>query len=306
MESPCPAQGWWRRDRSAVPSARFARRLLVVFALLGAIVGPTAHPVGAAQTATVDADALNVRADPGTWAAIVGQTALGQPVSVLAGPTPDGWYQIAGGGVAGWVHGWYLSFGGALGWAAPTDAIWAVDPNAAALAPPGQTPGQAPAGVGGPTDAGWSSAAVPEPGGLAGGPWQETWQPQPVERWVDINRTTQTVSLYEGGQAIGGFWGAMGIDRSDAGFFATANGTYWVYEKYADLSWTDYGQAWVRNWIGFDPNRLNGFHSYSMDWAGQILPDGAGPTGGCVALHPDAAARLFAFVQLGTRVEVHW
>ena len=83
-------------------------------------------------------------------------------------------------------------------------------------------------------------------------------------------------------------------------------GTYWVYEKYWGLSWTDWGGAWVGDWVGFDPVRLNGFHTYSMDTEGQVIPSGDGPTGGCVALAPAAAEQLFSFVSVGTRVEVHW
>ena len=130
--------------------------------------------------------------------------------------------------------------------------------------------------------------------------------PPGPERWVDVNRSTHLVTLYEADVPVATYWAAMGSDGSDDGFFATAIGTYYVYEKYQDLSWTDWGGAWVRDWVAFDPVRLNGFHSYSMDAAGQVIPGGDGPTGGCVALSPEAAAHLFSFVDLGSRVEVHW
>jgi hypothetical protein len=126
-----------------------------------------------------------------------------------------------------------------------------------------------------------------------------------AERWVDVNRTTQMVTLYEGDVAVAAYWAAMGSDPSDDGFFATAVGTHYVYEKYGGLSWTDWGGAWVDDWVGFDPARLNGFHTYLMDMTGQVIPGGDNPTGGCVALAPTAADQLFAFVSVGTRVEVH-
>jgi hypothetical protein len=126
-----------------------------------------------------------------------------------------------------------------------------------------------------------------------------------MEQWVDVNRTTQTVTLYEGDIAVASYWAAMGSDPSDDGFFATAVGTYYVYEKIGGLNWTDWGGAWVGDWVGFDPARFNGFHTYSMDAGGQVIPGGSGPTGGCVALEPAAADHLFAFVSVGTRVEVH-
>jgi hypothetical protein len=132
-----------------------------------------------------------------------------------------------------------------------------------------------------------------------------SWAVDSGERWVDVDRTMQTVTLYEGDSAVATYWAAMGSDSSADGFFATAVGTYAVYEKYGGLSWTNWGGAWVDDWVGFDPARLNGFHTYAMDMSGQVIPGGDGPTGGCVALAPAAADQLFAFVAVGTRVEVH-
>jgi hypothetical protein len=209
--------------------------------------------VRAEGSAAVAAPQLNLRAEPGTWAEVVGQLWQGEHLTLLAGPTPDDWYQVQAGDRTGWAYGDLLALDG----------------------------------VGGALDLSWS--------GVADG----------AERWVDVDRTTQMVTLYEGGVAVASYWGAMGSDPSDDGFFATAVGTYWVYEKYGDLSWTDWGGAWVGDWIGFDPARLNGFHTYAMDTAGQVIPGGDGPTGGCVALAPVAADQLFSFVSVGTRVEVH-
>jgi len=126
------------------------------------------------------------------------------------------------------------------------------------------------------------------------------------ERWIDVDRTSQRVTLYEGDILFASYWGAMGWDQSDDGYYATANGTYYVYEKYADLSWSEYGKVFFNDWVGFDPDRANGFHSYSRDGDGNLLPGGDGPTGGCVALDPSYADAVYAFAQVGMRVEVHW
>jgi L,D-transpeptidase catalytic domain/Bacterial SH3 domain len=226
---------------------------------LAAIVVAIAITVGvpagtwAEGSAAVAAPQLNLRAEPGTWAPVVGQLWQGERLALLAGPTPDDWYHVQAGDQTGWAFGGLLAFDGA------SDAL-----------------GQGGLGVAG-----------------------------SAERWVDVDRTRQMVTLYEGDSAVATYWAAMGSDPSDDGFFATAVGTYWVYEKYWGLSWTDWGGAWVDDWIGFDPTRLNGFHTYLMDAAGQVIPGGDGPTGGCVALAPTAADQLFAFVSVGTRVEVH-
>jgi uncharacterized protein YraI len=211
---------------------------------------PGARAEGGASVAT---PLLNLRAEPGLWAPIVGQVWQGESLALLSGPTPDNWYQVQAGDRTGWALGDLLALDGA-----------------------GDALGQGSAG-------------------LAGG----------GERWVDVDRTTQTVTLFEGDIAVVTYWAAMGSDPSDDGFFATAVGTYYVYEKVWGLSWTDWGGAWVGNWVGFDPSRFNGFHTYSMDPSGQVIPGGDGPTGGCVALEPAAANHLFAFVSVGTRVEVH-
>jgi hypothetical protein len=223
----------------------------VVVAITIAVVAPAGTQ--AQEGVSVAAPQLNLRAEPGTWAPIIGQLWQGESLALLAGPTPDDWYQVQADGQTGWAYGGLLALNGT-----------------------GDALGQE------------TSAAV-------GG----------AERWVDVDRSTQSVTLYEGDVAVAGYWAAMGSDPSDDGFFATAVGTYYVYEKYWGLSWTDWGGAWVGDWVGFDPTRLNGFHTFSMDTEGQVIPGGDGPTGGCVALAPTAADELFAFVSVGTRVEVH-
>ncbi len=126
------------------------------------------------------------------------------------------------------------------------------------------------------------------------------------ERWIDFNRSSQTVTLYEGNTAVASYWGAVGWDGSSDGFFSTAIGTYYVYSKYAPVAWTDWGQTYIKYWVAFDSTRSNGFHSYSLDASGNVLPNGAGATGGCIATDLGAASAIFDFADIGTRVEVHW
>lgn len=239
--------GCWCRARGAVTR-------LAAIAVAVVVVAGVPDGVRAEGGAAVAAPQLNLRTEPGLWAPVVDQLWQGERLTLLAGPTPDDWYQVQAGDRTGWAYGGLLALDGA------TAAV-----------------GQ---GSAGPADS--------------------------AERWVDVDRTTQMVTLYEGGVAVAAYWASMGSDPSDDGFFATAIGTYWVYEKYGGLSWTDWGGAWVGDWVGFDPVRLNGFHTYAMDPAGQVIPGGDGPTGGCVALAPAAADQLFAFVSVGTRVEVHY
>lgn len=126
------------------------------------------------------------------------------------------------------------------------------------------------------------------------------------ERWVDVNRSTRMVTLYEGNNAIDSYYASFGWDESSHGFYSSAIGTYYVYTKNADLAWTDWGQVYIKYWVGYDPERYNGFHSYSLDAYGNTLPNGDGATGGCVALPLWAAEAVYNWVTIGSRIEVHW
>jgi hypothetical protein len=143
---------------------------------------------------------------------------------------------------------------------------------------------------------GWAAGEYLSIGGVGGG----------GERWIDVDRSTGTVTLYDGGAVVATYWAALGWDTSDDGYYATAIGTYYVHSMDASLVWSEPGQVYFTHWIGFDPERANGFHSWSMDEEGNVIPGGDGPTGGCVALEPSAAAEVYAFAEIGMRVEIHW
>lgn len=295
--------------------------LVVLSALMGA-VGPRPLPVDAAEGAHVATDVLNVRDEPGTWGAVLDQLVWGEWVEVLDGPTWDNWYYIGYWGGVGWTLGDYVSFNGVGGYvwdvwgdgdAGLRTAAW-IDTDALNI----RRGASVSADV---VDLVWYGDAVTVIGYTVGGyvpisHWSGTawvWEgyltyggPPGPERWVDVDRSSEWVTLYEGEVVVASFWGAMGFDLSDDGFYATANGTYYVYAKDRDLSWTSWGGVWVTDWVAFDPVRLNGFHSYSRDFRGNVIPEGANPTGGCIALDPWASDFLYDFVRLGTRVEVHW
>lgn len=317
-------QQWRCHGHRGGGANQFGWRVLLAAVVLGVFGAAVLIPpplVGAEEGAVVEVSSLSLRAEPGDWSADVGELRHGDWTEVLAGPTWDGWYQLRAGDLIGWGPGASLSIdsagggnevaiGGAdLGTTAwvITDAVNvrlapSIDASVTDVIQQGSTltvsgeavDGYVPINQG----TGWVQAQFLS---FSGPPVSAD-----ATRWVDIDRSNQQVTLYEGTDPVATYWGAMGRDQSDSGFFATAIGTYYVYEKYQDLSWTVWGRAWVTDWVGFDPVRINGFHSYSMDASGQVIPGGAGPTGGCIALAPEAADHLFAFVSIGSRVEVHW
>jgi hypothetical protein len=129
--------------------------------------------------------------------------------------------------------------------------------------------------------------------------------PEP-ERWIDINRSTGAVSLMVGDSVQATYWASMGWETTADGFYATAVGTYHIYNFDGSLHYTPFADNYISHWIAFDPVRYNGFHSYTKDASGNILPNGDGLTGGCVALAPGDIDAVFAFAEIGMRVEVHF
>ena len=315
-----------RRSRQRLRNAEFASNrvvhgfiaFLLIFSVLAAL---PQRPVSAESAGSVNADVLNLRDDAGTWANIILQMTQDEYVTVLDGPTSDGWYYIDYNGLQGWSYGAYLLVDGSPGWSddsgvggyaatawVATDGLnvradasteaWVMDrldSGAEVTVIGDQVNGFVPIDFYGQRAYVWSEF-VSFDGPVATGP----------ERWIDVNRSSQTVTLFEGDEVVGSYWAAMGWDESDDGFYATAVGTYSVYGKHEDLAWTEWGQAYIEYWVGFDASRINGFHSYSMNENGSVLKNGDGPTGGCIALEPSAAALLFDFAGYGTRVEIHW
>jgi hypothetical protein len=141
-------------------------------------------------------------------------------------------------------------------------------------------------------------------GGGTGGA-TDTSQVANLERWVDINRSTGAVTLYEGDTPLNTFYASLSRSQGED-FYATASGTYYVYAMNASLTYTPFAKAYITHWVGFDPDRRNGFHSYTKDANGNITANGAGYTGGCVALAPGGIEALYDFSFIGMRVEVHW
>ena len=125
------------------------------------------------------------------------------------------------------------------------------------------------------------------------------------ERWVDVDKSAETVRLMAGNEAVARFQASMSEGREN-GFRDTVPGSYTIQSKTADLTYTPYAKNYITYWAGFDPSRENGFHSWVMDAKGRVVPNGDGPTWGCVATAPRDAAQIYDFVEIGTRVEVHW
>jgi len=156
---------------------------------------------------------------------------------------------------------------------------------------------------------GWVWAEYLTPDGVGGGSvtYSEPAAEAVVqEHWIDVNRSQGSVTLFIGNEPQATYWASMGFEETSYGFYATAIGTYYVNWMNADLQYTPYADNYITQWIGFDAERANGFHSYTKDANGDIVPNGGGKTAGCIALAPGDIDAVFAFAYPGMRVEIHW
>jgi lipoprotein-anchoring transpeptidase ErfK/SrfK len=129
---------------------------------------------------------------------------------------------------------------------------------------------------------------------------------EPGERWIEVDRSTKTVTLHEGDQVVAQFPALLGRDPSRDGYYATAVGTFYVHVKEPALTETPFAPGvYLTDFVGFDPARSNGFHSPTRDANGTIVQTGGTATQGCVRLGEDEARFLYDFAYIGMRVEVH-
>jgi uncharacterized protein YgiM (DUF1202 family) len=309
--------------RSLLVNGASGWRVVFCLVLFASLVSATITPARAATDGYIDTDILYLRSEPSPSGAVIAQMVQGDYVAVIDGPTGDGWFYIDWAGFQGWAFGAYLSIGGAPAWEseAPSAAVGGSSGTAwvntdALNVRMGPSTGDAILGTVGqgtelevvgdasngfyPVSYGWDT-------GWVTGDYL-SWSPVTTgtERWIDVDRSSGVVSLMVGNESISAFWGAMGFDLTDDGFYATANGTYYVYDKNAALTWTDWAKGYIEYFVAFDPDRFNGFHTYTMDKKGRVIEGGDGPTGGCIALDPGLAEVLYDFATFGMRVEIHW
>jgi hypothetical protein len=127
-----------------------------------------------------------------------------------------------------------------------------------------------------------------------------------AERWIDVDRRTAMVTLYVGESSLASFQGKIGRDPSADGFYSTAVGTYHVYSMLEGLSSTPFvDDVYLSDWVGFDPERKNGFHSPVREADGRERLTQNPATMGCVRLNSNNAVALFDFAYVGMRVEIH-
>lgn len=258
-------------------------------------------PTSTSWTAEVATDVLNVRDSASLQADVIAALTQGDRVTV-DGANIDGFVPVSasmgGGTIQGWVAVAYLQ---------PIDGTgWAFDPDhGAAIGSPSADQGTVSTG-----DGASGVSEVPSAGtedGSAAVSVVPTATSEPTgEHWIDVNRSTATVTLYVGTTPVAQYSARIGRDPSSDGFYSTAVGTFHVYSMQKELSSTPFvDDVYLSDWVGFDPDRKNGFHSPVRNVDGSVRQPQNQTTMGCVRLGEADAQAVFAFAEIGMRVEIH-
>jgi hypothetical protein len=126
------------------------------------------------------------------------------------------------------------------------------------------------------------------------------------EHWIDVDRSSGAIRLYIGDEVQYVAYGILSQSQGED-YYATATGTYYIYSMNRSLTYTQFAKAYITHWIGFDPDRRNGFHSWTKDANGNIRhANGDAYTWGCVEMAPGDADVIYDFAEIGMRVVVHW
>jgi L,D-transpeptidase catalytic domain len=124
-------------------------------------------------------------------------------------------------------------------------------------------------------------------------------------RWIDVDVTRYEVQLMDGDtvlQTIGPV--AVGEEIDTGAYLSTQTGLFHVYNKLEDLAYDPPYDTYISDWVGFDPDKDNGFHSFLKDVNGVVVNDSTGRiSNGCI--RTGASEQIFAFAEIGMPVFVH-
>jgi hypothetical protein len=130
--------------------------------------------------------------------------------------------------------------------------------------------------------------------------------PPAAGEWIDVDVTNFVVRLMDGKWVLGEVSPVAVGEQIDSGEYAsTQTGLFHVYEKNSDLTFDAQYNAYISHWVGFDPEKANGLHSFLMDEDGNVVNADTGRvSNGCV--RTGAPEEIFGFAQIGMPVYVHW
>lgn len=158
-----------------------------------------------------------------------------------------------------------------------------------------------------PSDAGGKSNTPPGPAATSQPASQASAQAgRPTTgRWIDVDVTRYQVQLMDGTsivRTIGPV--AVGEQINTGEYLSTQTGLFQVYNKIEALAYDAPYDTYISHWVGFDPAKDNGFHSFLKDETGKVVDPSSGKiSNGCI--RTGEAEAIFAFAEIGMPVFVH-
>ncbi|MGE3855902.1 MAG: L,D-transpeptidase [Dehalococcoidia bacterium] len=130
-------------------------------------------------------------------------------------------------------------------------------------------------------------------------------RPPESGRWIDVDVTRYLVRLMDGKQVVREI-GPVAIGRQvDTGAYeSTQTGLFHVYVKTAPRTFDAPYNTYIQWWVGFDPAKDNGFHSFLLDADGKVVDGSTGRvSNGCI--RTGEAEAVFNFAEINMPVYVH-
>ena len=124
-------------------------------------------------------------------------------------------------------------------------------------------------------------------------------------KWIDVDVTGFSVKLMDGDKVVKAI-GPVAVGREvDTGAYeSTQTGLFHVYNKIKDRTFDAPYNTYIEDWVGFDLDKANGFHSFLEDKDGKVVEGGTGRiSNGCIRTGDHAA--VFAYAEVGMPVWVH-
>lgn len=123
-------------------------------------------------------------------------------------------------------------------------------------------------------------------------------------RWIDVDVSRYVVRLMDGKQVVREI-GPVAVGREiDTGAYeSTQTGLFHVYNKIAPLTFDPPYNTYIQWWVGFDPDKANGFHSFLLDRDGKLADGATGRiSNGCI--RTGEAEVIYQFAEVGMPVFV--
>ncbi len=122
----------------------------------------------------------------------------------------------------------------------------------------------------------------------------------------DVDVTNYAVRLMDGERVVREIAPVgVGVAIDTGAYISTHTGLFYVHNKAEALVYDAPYDTYISHWVGFDPEKDNGFHSLLKDASGAVVDASTGRvSNGCI--RTGEADAVFAYAEIGMPVWVHW